>query len=117
MRLQGNTSVQYRPTPRLISNPLLSSVSLDFRTNRSSGLLLYMSPSANNTVCLKIPVRLPPEHPKTCMDMMDTQGKLKICLAMVGIEPKTFEMSAQCSAMLIWKELDSVSKHRTLEPA
>ncbi|CAB4009570.1 Hypothetical predicted protein, partial [Paramuricea clavata] len=49
MKLRGNTSVQYRPTARMISNPLLNTISLDFKTNRSSGLLLYMSPSANNT--------------------------------------------------------------------
>ena len=49
MRLRGNTSVKYRPTTRMLTNPLLNIISLDFKTNESSGLLLYMSSNSNNT--------------------------------------------------------------------
>lgn len=56
MQLKGNTSVQLQLTNRTISNPLLTAISLDFKTNFSSGLLLYMAPNnnTNQSVSLKL---------------------------------------------------------------
>ncbi|XP_028399262.1 laminin subunit gamma-1-like [Dendronephthya gigantea] len=54
LKVKGNTSVEYKPTKRMISNPLLNSVSLDFKTSRSTGLLLYLSPNTHQSLSLKL---------------------------------------------------------------